>query len=65
MATRARLCVLALGLTTLACGRTEGIWWSEVYASGKGQPDHEAHDLVEGDEVITRGTRKYFLAKRN
>ncbi len=38
--------------------------FGDIYASVKGLPDHEAHDIVPGDEVITRGTREYFLAKR-
>ncbi len=38
--------------------------FGKIYASVKDQPDYEAHDIVPGDDVITRGTREYFLAKR-
>ncbi len=38
--------------------------FGDIYASVKGRRDYEAHDIVPGDEVITRGTREYFLAKR-
>ncbi len=38
--------------------------FGDVYARVKGQPDYEAHDLVPGDDVLTRGTREYFLAKQ-
>ncbi len=38
--------------------------FGDIYASVRGLPDYEAHDIVPGDEVITRGTREYFLAKR-
>ena len=38
--------------------------FGDVYASVKDQPDYEAHDIVPGDEVITQGTREYFLAKQ-
>lgn len=38
--------------------------FGDVYASVKGKSDYDAHDIVAGDEVITRGTREYFLAKR-
>ncbi|MEM1176414.1 MAG: phenylalanine 4-monooxygenase [Pseudomonadota bacterium] len=38
--------------------------FGDIYARVKGQPDYEAHELVEGDTIITRGTRDYFLAKR-
>ena len=36
--------------------------FGDVYARIKDQPDYEAHELVAGDEVLTRGTRKYFNA---
>lgn len=39
--------------------------FGDIYARVKGQPDYEAHDIVAGDEAITRGTREYFLAKQN
>ena len=35
-----------------------------IYARVKGQPDYEAHDIVDDDAVLTRGTREYFLAKQ-
>ena len=38
--------------------------FGDIYASVKGQPDYEAHDIVPGDDIITRGTREYFLAKQ-
>ena len=38
--------------------------FGEVYARVKGQPDYEAHELVSGDDVLTRGTREYFLARQ-
>ncbi len=37
--------------------------FGEVYAAVKGRPDYEAHALVAGDKVITKGTRQYFLAR--
>ncbi len=38
--------------------------FGDIYARVKGQPDYEAHDIVPGDEILTRGTREYFLAKQ-
>ena len=38
--------------------------FGDIYARVKGQPDYEAHDIVEGDAITTRGTREYFLAKQ-
>ena len=38
--------------------------FGDIYASVKGLPDYDAHDIVPGDEIITRGSREYFLAKR-
>ncbi len=37
--------------------------FGDVYARVKDQPDYEAHDIVAADDIITRGTREYFLAK--
>ena len=39
--------------------------FGDIYASVKGLPDYDAHELVGDDDIITRGTRDYFLAKRN
>ena len=38
--------------------------FGDVYARVRGEPDYEAHELVAGDDVLTRGTREYFLAKQ-
>ena len=38
--------------------------FGNIYASVKGRPDYEAHELVDGDHILTRGTREYFLAKQ-
>jgi len=38
--------------------------FGDIYASVKGRPDYEAHELVDGDHILTRGTREYFLAKQ-
>ena len=38
--------------------------FGDVYARVRNQPDYEAHDVVDGDDIITRGTREYFLAKQ-
>ena len=38
--------------------------FGDIYSRVKDQPDYEAHDIVPGDDIITRGTREYFLAKR-
>ncbi|MEM9690414.1 MAG: phenylalanine 4-monooxygenase [Pseudomonadota bacterium] len=37
--------------------------FGDIYASVKDQPDFEAHELVDGDTIITRGTHAYFDAK--
>ena len=34
--------------------------FGDVYAEVKGLPDYDANELVPGDDVITRGTLKYF-----
>ena len=39
--------------------------FGDIYAGVRGLPDYDAHEVVEGDDIITRGTRDYFLAKRN
>lgn len=36
--------------------------FGNAYARVKDQPDYEAHELVAGDNVLTRGTREYFTA---
>jgi phenylalanine-4-hydroxylase len=36
--------------------------FGNVYADVKGQPDFEAHDVTDEDEVISRGTHAYFEA---
>ena len=38
--------------------------FGDIYAQVRNQPDYEAHDIVDGDEILTRGTREYFLAKQ-
>ena len=38
--------------------------FGDVYLRVRNQPDYEAHDVVDGDDIITRGTREYFLAKQ-
>ncbi len=38
--------------------------FGDIYATVRDQPDYEAHELVDGDTVLTRGSREYFLAKR-
>ncbi|MEZ5997554.1 MAG: phenylalanine 4-monooxygenase [Hyphomonas sp.] len=35
-----------------------------VYSDVKGLPDYEAHEVVPGDDVIHRGTHRYFDQKR-
>ena len=39
--------------------------FGDIYASVKGLPDYDAHELVGDDDIITRGTRDYFRARRN
>ncbi|WP_373006365.1 phenylalanine 4-monooxygenase [Hyphomonas sp.] len=38
--------------------------FANVYAEMKERPDFEAHEVVPGDEVITRGTLAYFKARQ-
>ena len=38
--------------------------FGDIYAQVKDRPDHEAHDIVAGDEIISRGTGEYFQSKR-
>lgn len=37
--------------------------FGDVYTSVKNQPDYDAHEIIPGDRVMTRGTREYFLKK--
>ncbi len=38
--------------------------FGDVYERVRGRPDYEAHEIVAGDDIITRGTREYFLHAR-
>lgn len=38
--------------------------FGEAYANVRDEPDLEAHDVVSADEVITRGTHRYFDRKK-
>lgn len=41
---------------------TAKVDFDPVYETLKGQPDHKASDIVEGDKVYTRGTQEYAKA---